>query len=64
MGLTVLVDKWKNHSAFDENKSKSLLEKADGIWCEWALGNVEWYTKNAPEKMPIFCPVSPTGKKL
>ena len=46
MGIEVLVDKWRNHSAFDEQKSRKLLESADAVWCEWALGNVDWYTKN------------------
>ena len=38
MGIQVLVDKWDNHNKFDAEQSKSLLEKADAVWCEWALG--------------------------
>ena len=44
MGLRVLVDKWDNHNKFNAEKSRNLLKEADAIWCEWALGNVEWYS--------------------
>ena len=54
MGIRVLVDKWDNHNKFDAEKSRSLLEKADAVWCEWALGNVEWYSHAIKSGMPLF----------
>jgi len=54
MGIRVLIDKWDNHNKFDAEKSRSLLEKADAVWCEWALGNVEWYSHAVKSGMPFF----------
>lgn len=42
----VVVDQWKNHTRHDEEKSRELLERADAVFCEWALGNAVWYSKN------------------
>lgn len=42
----VVVDQWKNHTRHDEERSRDLLEKADAVFCEWALGNAVWYSKN------------------
>lgn len=41
---TFLLDEWKGHSKHDEKKSLALLAKADVIFCEWCLGNLEWYS--------------------
>ena len=54
MGLRVLVDKWDNHNTFNAEKSRNLLKEADAIWCEWALGNVEWYSQNIEAGIPLF----------
>lgn len=54
MGIRVLVDKWDNHNKFDAEQSRTLLEKADAVWCEWALGNVEWYSQNIKSGIPLF----------
>jgi glycosyltransferase involved in cell wall biosynthesis/spore maturation protein CgeB len=54
MGIRVLVDKWDNHNQFDAEQSRSLLEKADAVWCEWALGNVKWYSHAINSDMPLF----------
>ena len=54
MGIQVLVDKWDNHNKFDAEQSRTLLEKADAVWCEWALGNVEWYSHAIEPGMPLF----------
>ena len=54
MGLRVLVDKWDNHNTFNAEKSRNLLKEADAIWCEWALGNVEWYSQNIESGIPLF----------
>lgn len=45
-GFIVLVDKWQGHHKHNELKSLSLLERADIIICEWALGNAAWYSEN------------------
>lgn len=42
----VSIDEHKGHMITDPKKSKALLEKADLIFCEWALGNAEWYSAN------------------
>jgi PEP-CTERM/exosortase A-associated glycosyltransferase len=49
-GYEVLIDKWKNHTQHDESLSKTLLKRADIIFCEWALGNAVWYSKH---KLPF-----------
>tara|TARA_B110001452_G_scaffold267604_1_gene278399 strand:+ start:4802 stop:10123 length:5322 start_codon:yes stop_codon:yes gene_type:complete len=54
MGIRVLVDKWDNHNKFDAEISKNLLTQADAVWCEWALGNVEWYSKMIQGDTPLF----------
>lgn len=54
MGIEILVDKWDNHNKFDAEKSRVLLSKADAVWCEWALGNVEWYSSAITGDTPLF----------
>lgn len=39
----VLIDQWKNHTYHDEDWSRECLDKADIIFCEWGLGNIQWY---------------------
>ncbi len=41
-----LIDKWTGHNKHDENQSKKLLSQADIIFCEWCLGNLNWYSHN------------------
>ena len=45
-GHRVTFDEWNGHSGHDEAQSRSLLEDADVIFCEWTLGNVAWYSNN------------------
>ena len=54
MGIQMLVDKWDNHNKFDAEQSRTLLEKADAVWCEWALGNVEWYSHAIDQACPYL----------
>jgi glycosyltransferase involved in cell wall biosynthesis len=54
MGIRVLIDKWVNHNRFNAEKSRTLLKKADAVWCEWALGNVDWYSHNINPGTPLF----------
>ncbi len=39
-----LIDQWAGHNKHDEAQSRSLLEQADVIFCEWCLGNLKWYS--------------------
>jgi glycosyltransferase involved in cell wall biosynthesis len=41
-----LEDQWKGHAKHDELQSLSLLPEADVIFCEWCLGNLEWYSRH------------------
>lgn len=43
-GATVLIDQWENHTKHDESASLERLRQADTVWCEWGLGNAEWYS--------------------
>ena len=45
-GYDVLIDQWKNHSKHNVKASWEMLVQADIIFCEWGLGNIEWYSKN------------------
>lgn len=44
-----LIDQWQGHNKHDEEQSRTLLEQADVIFCEWCLGNLKWYSHH---KMP------------
>lgn len=39
-----LIDQWQGHNKHDEAQSRRLLEQADVIFCEWCLGNLNWYS--------------------
>ncbi|MBB3142611.1 glycosyltransferase family protein [Halomonas organivorans] len=41
-----LVDQWQGHNKHDEARSHALLEQVDVIFCEWCLGNLQWYSHN------------------
>lgn len=42
----IRFDEWKGHELHDEKQSKSLLDWAEYIWCEWLLKNAEWYANH------------------
>jgi glycosyltransferase involved in cell wall biosynthesis len=42
----VLIDQWKNHADHNEALSREYLDKADIIFCEWGLGNIQWYANH------------------
>lgn len=42
----IRFDEWKGHAIHDEEQSFECLEWAEYIWCEWLLGNAEWYSKH------------------
>lgn len=42
----IRIDQWKGHEAHDEVASLEHLDWAEYIWCEWLLGNAEWYAKH------------------
>ena len=43
--FNIKVDEWKGHNLHDQKQSEELLAWADIIWCEWMLGNAEFYSK-------------------
>ncbi len=45
-GHHVVTDLWDDHSHHDVGHSKRLLADADTIFCEWSLGNIEWYAQH------------------
>lgn len=45
-GHKVIVDRWEGHNGHDEEFSRRMLAEADVIFCEWSLGNVNWYSHN------------------
>lgn len=48
-GYNVLIDEQDGHVIKDTGKSRRLLDEADIIFCEWCLGNAEWYSHNKRE---------------
>lgn len=42
----IRVDEWSGHATHDEKTSRSHLEWAEIIFCEWLLGNAVWYSEN------------------
>ena len=42
----VLTDEYNGHAIKNTKRSKTLLRQADIIFCEWCLGNAEWYSNN------------------
>jgi glycosyltransferase involved in cell wall biosynthesis len=45
-GADLRFDVWEGHAKHDEAASKKLLDWAEIIICEWALGNAVWYARN------------------
>jgi glycosyltransferase involved in cell wall biosynthesis len=45
-GYKVLTDQHEGHVVADEEKSHRILQQADIIFCEWCLGNAEWYSRH------------------
>lgn len=45
----VLTDEYKGHVIKRKKRSQKLLKQADVVFCEWCLGNAEWYSKNKKE---------------
>ncbi|MER7073744.1 glycosyltransferase [Terrabacter sp. NPDC000476] len=45
-GAEVLLDEWLSHSEHDEERSRSLVARADVVLCEWGLGNAVWYSRH------------------
>lgn len=53
-GYRVIRDIWRGHSTHDPQLSHYLLEQADIVFCEWALGNLNWYAENISEDQRLF----------
>ncbi|AND73247.1 MULTISPECIES: glycosyltransferase [Enterococcus] len=50
----VRIDQWENHTKHDEGHSKKCIEWADIIFCEWGLGNAEWYSQNKKKNQKLI----------
>lgn len=48
-GWRVYRDVWKGHDSHDVAESRRLLARADVVFCEWALGNLTWYSNNVSD---------------
>jgi len=53
-GYNILQDKWVNHTKHDDKYSRQLLNAADIVICEWALGNSVWYSNNVNADHTLF----------
>lgn len=42
----IRFDEWSGHASHDETFSRECLNWAEYIWCEWLLGNAEWYVQH------------------
>jgi glycosyltransferase involved in cell wall biosynthesis len=49
----IRLDEWKGHASHDEKESRECLEWAEYIWCEWLLGNAEWYAANKKQNQKL-----------
>lgn len=50
-GYRVTYDRWLDHTKHDVEESQRQLGASDFVFCEWALGNVEWYSQRVkPEQ--------------
>lgn len=54
-GHTLLFDEWQGHGGHDPRKSQELLEQADVVFCEWALGNLAWYSRHVKPHQRLIC---------
>lgn len=52
-GHTLLTDQWESHTKHDPARSEELLADADIVFCEWGLGNAEWYSKHVSESQRL-----------
>ncbi|MBI6918975.1 glycosyltransferase [Pseudomonas monteilii] len=51
----IRIDQWTGHATHDEIASRELLKWAEYVWCEWLLGNAEWYSHNVrPEQKLVI----------
>jgi glycosyltransferase involved in cell wall biosynthesis len=50
----VLRDEYRGHVITDERRSLKLLRSAEVVFCEWSLGNAEWYSQNKREGQTLI----------
>jgi glycosyltransferase involved in cell wall biosynthesis len=53
-GADVRFDVWEGHAKHDEAVSKKLLDWAEVIVCEWAVGNAVWYARNRHDRQRLI----------
>ena len=44
--IELLLDEYRGHTITDPARSAALLARADLVFCEWCLGNAEWYSRH------------------
>lgn len=49
----LLFDEYSGHTIKDTAKSAALLARADLVFCEWCLGNAEWYSHHLGEEQRL-----------
>jgi glycosyltransferase involved in cell wall biosynthesis len=49
----ILIDEHEGHVPKDIEKCERLLRQADIIFCEWCLGNAEWFSKHKRKGQPL-----------
>lgn len=51
----IRIDQWTGHAMHNEPMSHEHLRWAEYVWCEWLLGNAEWYSHNIrPEQKLVI----------
>jgi glycosyltransferase involved in cell wall biosynthesis len=50
----VMTDEYTGHVIRDEARSLRLVRDADIVFCEWCLGNAEWYSKHKREGQTLI----------
>nr|WP_306270347.1 glycosyltransferase [Ornithinimicrobium sp. HY1793] len=53
-GFPVEIDQWQSHTDHDEERSQELLRSAHVVFCEWGLGNAEWYSKHVGKEQRLI----------
>lgn len=59
-----IIDQWQGHNKHDESQSLKLLSQADIIFCEWCLGNLEWYSKHKQDHQKLIARFHAQESKL
>ena len=50
----VVMDEYSGHVIKDKSRSNKLLDQADIVFCEWCMGNAEWYSHNVRDGQKLI----------